>query len=198
MKKEIIEKAHVEYKEVFSDTYLNINYEIVKRPPYQDLTYLFNNDEYLWSHYIYINIDQQIPNKELADSFWLKPEMNNGYSKSWVVYNYFVYPIDQLIFHGGCTHYSKISNIDALYRVVKIGCDYQHLWDKDRYYNLDYIINQCKYTIDSLWQLTPINKHCLYCGNFSPESDFDESGYCICCKEKRIKNGDWNEDKKEK
>lgn len=101
-----------------------------------------------WTHYILLELDDQLP-KELADKFWLKGEMRDKR----IYYDYYVNPINQLQFHGGCTWYEKLTGFDGEHRSIKIGCDYQHYWDEDQDYDLDTVYEETKKTIDSLYDI---------------------------------------------
>jgi len=104
-----------------------------------------------WTHYIHINIDDQLT-KEFADKLWLEPSYKSFSEggREHLSYNYWDSLIRDLDFHGGCTWYSKEGGPDEKSRRVKIGCDYQHLWDEGKDYGLNYIFDQAKRTIDSL------------------------------------------------
>lgn len=105
-----------------------------------------------WTHYIYISIDDQIPDK-FKEKFWLKPEYfkTSEQGREHLSYPYYESIIRDLEFHGGCTWYSKESCEDDKSRVIKIGCDYQHLWDEGHDYNLHSVYLEVKETIESLW-----------------------------------------------
>lgn len=136
-----------------------------------------------WTHYIYINIDDQIAEKDIAEKFWLEP-IKNERSKR-VTYNYWDSIIDLLKFHGGCTWYSKESGPDEEKRIVKIGCDYQHLWDEGKDYDVDYVKIQCELTIDSLLKVCTIKKWCSWCGNYDLEENFTDKNRCSQCKDEK-------------
>lgn len=103
-----------------------------------------------WTHYLWIRLDEQL-SKEVADSLWLKPrpERMRPNGKVWVTYDYYDSPIRKIVFHGGCTWYSKESTEDDPLRVIKVGCDYQHIWDEGKNYTLDYVYEQVKLSIMS-------------------------------------------------
>ena len=168
----------------FYGEYRNVKFEIIKTPENSD--YFNNQRDFRWCHYIYLNIDKVIPNKELANKFWLLPKEMDKRSGNRIYYNYDVYPIKGIVFHGGCTWYSKEQGFDGSDRIIKIGCDYQHLWDVGKFWDLDYVLNEVKETIDSLWNITPINKWCSYCGKYSPNKEFrqDKPCYCMHCKDR--------------
>jgi hypothetical protein len=102
-----------------------------------------------WCHYIRINLDKQLT-KEQADKFWLEPKKRETLSGHRISYDYYDSIINGIEFHGGCTWYSKESSPDEPdNRVVKIGCDYQHLWDEGNSYGLNYVYDEVKQSIDS-------------------------------------------------
>lgn len=158
---------------------------IIYRDQYKDVYYEINrfkafghtNADFNWAHYIHLNLDKLIPSKEIADKFWLTPQYDD---KSRCRYEYYNSIINELEFHGGCTWYSKTSSADDKDRCIKIGCDYQHLWDDGRNYGIEYIKDQAQITIDSFLKLTPINKHCTGCGSYTLPETFVE-GYCNGC-----------------
>lgn len=131
-------------------TYQGIRFEISKRPGFGSA---FDN-EFNWCHYIYLHIDEQIPEK-FRKNFWLKPRRYrlSPTSREMTSYDYNKGLIGNITFHGGCTWYSKETCIDNRSRVVKIGCDYQHYWDEGQRYTLESVYSEVKETIDSLIKL---------------------------------------------
>jgi hypothetical protein len=125
--------------------YRGIRYEINRFAGFQH-----NSQKFSWTHYILLTLDQV--SEEHREKFWLTPE----YSKAWeggierLSYSYYDSIIAQVEFHGGCTWYSKESGPDEKTRVVKFGCDYQHLWDEGQDYSLSYVVAEAKKSIDSL------------------------------------------------
>lgn len=109
-----------------------------------------------WTHYIIINIDKQIP-EELRERFWLKGKLSSMREDGPKHLNYSYSGEDSIInhleFHGGCTYYSKVSGFEGEDRRIKIGCDYQHLWDQDKNYDIDFVYGEVKETIESLVRL---------------------------------------------
>ncbi len=133
-------------REQWTGIYKGVRFEISKHKNY--------DKKDCWCHYIILAIDSQM-SPENADQFWLKPRYHK-YSESGVehtFYDYYESIIGKISFHGGCTWYSKESNEDEKRRQVKIGCDYNHLWDEGKCYNVDYVYEQVKETIDSLIRL---------------------------------------------
>jgi len=133
-----------------------------------------------WAYYIFLVLDQ-LP-EDVRERFWLEPEPTEWKSMP-IRYDYYSEPlISELDWHGGCTWYSK-EGFEGNRRVVKIGCDYQHYWDEGRHYNLDFVADEARHTIDTLHELIPgIMKWCCYCGDyFVPEAD---ERRCPECKDK--------------
>jgi len=65
---------------------------------------------------------------------------------------------------GGCTWYSKERGFDGEERVIKIGCDYAHAWDKDKEYTLDIVLDDVVSSIESFLSFVPDYKY-KCCGN---------------------------------
>lgn len=132
-------------RKIYTGVYRGIRFEI------NNFNFGPIDTESRWTHYIYIALDQQLE-KELADKFWLEGTLIDGGNK-YLRHDYYGSVIDNLEFHGGCTYYSKEAGFEGEPRVVKIGCDYQHLWDQDKQYDLSYIYAEVIQTIDSLYRL---------------------------------------------
>jgi len=78
------------------------------------------------------------------------------------VYDYMGFP-DLAGFNGGVTYYDILSNDEG--RVVKVGCDYNHLWDGERGHpeNLDWVDRDARRAIDELHVLFPgLRVRCRY------------------------------------
>lgn len=139
--------------ETWTGTYNGISFEIKKHFS-KDID---ENEQVNWCHYVFINLDR-VPNKKIADSFWLDGEIL--FSKR-VSYSYYKAKwCDSIEFHGGCTWYSKESGFDGAPKIVKIGCDYQHSWNMGRNYELPYIKEQVIKTIESIRKYIPDYKFC--------------------------------------
>lgn len=102
-----------------------------------------------WCFYVFIAEDAaaNFPALWLADEIhrW-KPE-----AKGRITHDYCSITGD-MEFHGGCTFYQKHGHTDG-YRYVEMGCDYAHLWDRERGgYVLEEILYDAKKCIDSLYE----------------------------------------------
>lgn len=150
---------------------------------YRDIAFSivsFHN-EYLgegWCYYIFLPLPQ-LPER-IRERFWLEGEKQEN--SSFVYYNYYGEPLmSDLHWHGGITWYSKEAGYDGETRCVKLGCDYQHLWDEGRYYNIDIVESGAKKTIDSLHDaITDMLTRCSYCGVYFTNESEDNS-YCENC-----------------
>lgn len=66
--------------------------------------------------------------------------------------------LQDLDWHSGMTWYSKESNDDFPFRSIKAGCDYNHLWDENCYYDAESVMRDAKRCVDSLFQKFPTLK----------------------------------------
>ena len=113
-----------------------------------------------WTYYLILFLDR-IPEENNPKSYWLRGRKNYGH----ILYDYYEHPvIGNISFHGGCTWYSKERGFDGDEKVIKIGCDYSHLWDEGRYYNLNIVISDLRNTIDKFLEFVPDYKYWC-CGN---------------------------------
>lgn len=127
-----------------------------------------------WTYYLILYINR-IPLEYKPNSYWLRGERNG----SFVRYKYENHPVlSNIHWHGGITWYSKEHGFDGENKVVKVGCDYSHLWDEGKYYNIEIVKNDIQRTIDEFLKLVPGYKYWC-CGN----------GKLYDLKEGVIKNG---------
>jgi len=137
-----------------------------------------------WTFYLYIRLDS-LP-EGIRERFWLDLE-KSGIIKSGT-YRYDGEPLMAgLDWHCGMTWYSKESGFDGSSRCVKIGCDYQHLWDEGKYYCETGIERDAKQCIESLYEMIPnIKKRCPWCGEYVDELiQYGKGEMCSICVEKR-------------
>ena len=142
-------------KTVWNDTYDGVSFEIqnfkIGAKP-------------AWTFYLYLSLNK-IPDKKLSNSFWLKPKKYKNQFSERIYYDYNAHPIiSNIEWHCGCTWYSKESGFDNEKKVIKIGCDYQHLYDDERDYSVEYILEDVKRAIKSFRKLLPDYKYWC-CGN---------------------------------
>lgn len=157
--------------EVYSGKYLEVPYEIRhwKR----------DGKEY-WNYYIFL-IEKQLP--DAFKSAWLKGKRSGRH----VFYEYYKSWISNLDWHMGCTFYEKISGFDGADKVIKVGCDYAHLYDEGKYYELSDIESDAHICIQSLIDRTRVLSWCHYCGEYV--ESVDTRNYCENCQQNENSSG---------
>ncbi len=129
----------------------------------------FNGKEPLdkWGYYINIFLNQ-IKDQKLAKRFWPKDKIYN-----WgTVADYYKVPvIHNVEFHGGVTFYEKNIGNKKTGRYVKVGCDYGHLCDEGRDYELSNILFDVKNTIDMFHESCEYLVRSQKDGAYLPESE---------------------------
>jgi len=116
----------------------------------------YDNKE-VWTYYIIIHLDR-IPNKHKPKTFWLKG-IKDGKHVFYRYYNHHV--LVDLDWHGGLTYYNKENGFDGSEKIIKVGCDYNHIWNEERYYDLKTVKGEVKETIDKF--LTHIPDYKYWC-----------------------------------
>lgn len=88
----------------------------------------------MWNYYVIIHEDQLRPEDWVR--VWLPVESrwkrSDGHEDP--TYNEWSSVLSDGDFHGGVTHYSKHQQVDGGRRRIKVGCDYGHVWDRERGY----------------------------------------------------------------
>jgi hypothetical protein len=105
----------------------------------------------VWCHYVFLH-ERQVPDATIRDSIFLTPKLERitAESPERVHYEYYKSPIADLEWHGGITFYDMVCAVPG-HRVLKAGCDYQHYWDEERWYDEAGVIAEAKATIDSMY-----------------------------------------------
>lgn len=120
-----------------------------------------------WNYYINIFLNQ-IKDQKLAKKFWPK---DNVYDWGTVADYYNVPIINNIGFHGGVTFYEKNRGGKKTGRFVKIGCDYSHLDDEGRDYDLREVLYDTKNTIDGFHESCEYLLRSMKDGLYLPESE---------------------------
>ena len=118
-------KANVEQHGIFNGIRYTVSNHIRGVPE-------INGGRGIWCYYIYISDLILAPAN--FEEFWLapRPEKNSLYTDPNVrvaSYDYWAPKWSDVFWHGGITFYKKVSGFDGENRIVKIGCDYGHLYD---------------------------------------------------------------------
>lgn len=137
-------KIDLKEKKVWSSLYKDTLIEIVNwksKKLLLDIDNLVDAD--CWNYYVYL-YESRLEN---FDALWLEP--TNQYS--WGAgYDYYSLPIYNIFWHGGITYYEKLNNDAIGKRMIKVGCDYSHLFDLDQTYELPDIVSDAIQTVDEL------------------------------------------------
>lgn len=113
--------------------YRNIPFEVVKWQP-------AGSDTVIWNYYVYISSDI-ITNES-------KSYFENAEKITRRLYNYSILN-DIIDMYGGITYMSIELHPKKFY---KIGCDYNHLYDKETIKTFDIILQDVKHTIDKMYE----------------------------------------------
>lgn len=162
----------MEHKKVesYSGKYLGVPYEIRH--------WSYSNGTPQWNYYIFLS-EKQIPS--VFKSLWLKPKVAIVGSNH-IYYDYSKTLISNLDWHCGCTYYEKISGLDKQTKIVKVGCDYGHIWDEGKSYSIADIERDVIDCINSLVERVKVLQWCSYCGAYVEE--VDARTHCSDCKDK--------------
>jgi hypothetical protein len=157
---------------VWRDTYLDLAFEIKHHSLEQ------NNGKGIWNYYVVIP-DTALSPEDFA-KLWLDPE--GSYTATYELTYYLTdkLPIAKCAWHGGITFYEKIIHPDTKFRAVKIGCDYNHLFDsEDGFpYNLEVVTSNVIRTIDQIASELRLKRRDPWSGVWDyPENMVDHAGY---------------------
>lgn len=151
------------------DTHLGIQYEITHHSISE------YNEQGIWCYYVHL-IKENFQNIEDFNSLDLPILYHENKTDNFkYFYDYFSMDLD---FHGGITHYSKkhrfIGKTGEYDYSLKIGCDYNHLWDQESnfYEGYHHIVSDAKRTIDDIASKYPLNIRCGYTGEWDAPENF--------------------------
>ncbi len=158
-------------KTVYAGQYMGIHYEIQQRPPL--IIDGFPIDKERWTSYIFIDT-LCIPEKQ-RDQFWLSLTGDKHAN-----YDYYKYDVSGLPFHNGCTFYDKEGGPDSKRQYIKVGCDYNHIWDEGHTYYAEGVEREIKEVIDAFRNMVP--NYLYWCqGNgkyyYAKEGEFKKNEY---------------------
>jgi len=126
-----------------------------------------------WCYYLYLHL-KQFSDESLRKTLWV-PARSNAWISVWD-YSKCTF-FDGLSWNGGMTFYDKhiAPNKD---RVIEVGCDYDHLWDRERGYpaTLQGVSRDAMATIDDIHEQTEYLIRCLGDGRLVPESEMADGG----------------------
>ncbi|BEV44380.1 hypothetical protein [Afipia carboxidovorans] len=124
-----------------------------------------------WCYYLHLT-EQMFRPADWA-KLWL-PEVVRDWGVS---HDY--YSLPDLDFHGGCTFYETGTGWDKTNKrkvgMIKVGCDYNHLWDRESGYWQDYeaVLRDAKHSVDVLCTTFPDRlTRCGYSHLWDESSEF--------------------------
>jgi hypothetical protein len=130
--------------------YRGINWEISAHKRSEGML-RYCPDPVVWCFYLKLQVES-FPT-EVQESMWVPVSFTSYGSQMEILpYEHFLY---DLKWHGGLTYYSKCTPSDYVFRGIKVGCDYQHLWDENKHYDINIVYGEVKDCIDSLWDAFP-------------------------------------------
>jgi hypothetical protein len=146
-------------KEIYSDEYRGVAFELVRWGTVADIGEDYVNQEFnpIWN--IYLSIDtKRIPERHKPKSFLLRKKKSK--LGTWTGYNYYKHPVlISISFHGGITFYEPRED-----GWIKVGCDYNHYQDHHSMYTFRYLLYDAHVAIDSFLTMVPDYKFWC-CGN---------------------------------
>lgn len=119
---------------------------------YRDVFFEINNfevcEKQYWTFYLYLYIEQfpESIRKKIAPATYYT---NFGTKLE----SYYDNPLNGLAWHCGMT-YCKVEGKEP-FTMLKVGCDYQHLWDEGQCYDEQELERDAKKCIDSLYVQFP-------------------------------------------
>ena len=153
-----------------------VGWSVYESPPHEAL-----GDGSLWAFYIYLH-ERMVP--EADRDLWILPKLGVHKFGGGEIpkYNESESLWADLDWHVGLTYWKKIGGIDGRPVVIKAGCDYQHLYDHDRIYTVDWVLDDVARCIDSLHEAIPgMLLRCFRSGRWTPkdQGSFNEHGAFI-------------------
>lgn len=115
-----------------------------------------SEDKKRWNFYLYLRQPQF--NAGVWDEMWLEGRKSSF--SDYIVYDYECAAyLSGINFHCGITFYEKQGGHDGKDQVLKIGCDYSHLYDEGLTYTTETVLQDVINAIDSLHELVPDIKY---------------------------------------
>jgi hypothetical protein len=139
-----MESKDLRHKNTWSATYKKIPFEIQNYKTKGMAEYHIKEKDN-WNYYVYFRkFDMPI---ELFNL--LTAGIKEGKYSSC---NYYDSPVANLDWHGGITFGQLTRDENSELICLKAGCDYQHYWDEDFDYCLDYVLGDALKTIDGFFE----------------------------------------------
>lgn len=135
-------------RSIWSSRYRGILYEI-----HNWGTVDSNHPTGKWNYYIYL-LESKIHN---ADKIFLSPKPS-AWIDDYLVYPDLEYhPLSKIYWHKELTFYEVTNEINIGNRILKLGCDFQHISDEGIPYTVPSVLKSVKRTIDELLTIITLN-----------------------------------------
>ena len=155
-----MEAIKLKHSDMWNGRYRGVRFEIMR-------WHFTENGKDHWAYYLYID-ERQFP-VSVRSGYVLEPGLTNMGRLS---YDYTNCAWNNIRAHCGWTFYEIHGGYIDTPRVVKIGCDYGHLWDDGISYNENCIIPEVKQSIDELHDKVGVFLIWSHCdGNYRTEAD---------------------------
>lgn len=136
-------------KTTWNGTYKGLHFEITHWGV--DCPHPRNNGKGCWNYYILLH-EHRVAN---FSDLWFPNSLVRWSEKSperCLVDDYYKSPLADVFWHGGVTFWESDNDAFPGHRRMKVGCDYNHLWNEENYHpeNLQTLLFDAKETIDQL------------------------------------------------
>lgn len=104
----------------------------------------------IWNFYIFLREDKCVNFHDLwlpDNKYQFSPESPVRYTNDY----YGNKRLSSIEFHGGITYYEKAVHTEP--RTIKVGCDYNHLYDDETSWSLSLLICDFERAVDSCYEL---------------------------------------------
>lgn len=129
----------------------------------------------IWNYYLHLDEHAFMSEEDFAK--WDRtPTYNDFAGRTYQSYDYYSCP--DINWHGGPTFY-EISSVhdrrtNKFRKVIKMGCDYNHSFDRDNgyHYDLESVRRDCIATIEQFLLVSPQKTRCGYSGVLDVPENF--------------------------
>lgn len=167
-------KGNVRWRETYKGIGIELSfhgYTKAGETPYEDITHG------TWCYYLLLN--ELMFRPEDWEQMLFTPYISDFGRET---YDYYNFP--DVDFHSGITFYEVTDYYDGKVKrrvnTIKVGCDYNHLWDREAGYpdNYDSVLFDAKRSVSKLLERFPdVNKRCSYSGIWDrPEKFYTAKG----------------------
>jgi hypothetical protein len=159
-------KGNIQWREVHRDVSILLSFHGY-RPDSDPVLYHSG----IWCYYLLL--DERMFKPKDWRKIWFKSKM----TEFGLYFDYYSFP--DVDFHGGITFYEQGNTYERKsgkkIKTIKVGCDYNHLWDSEVGYPACYetVLDDAKHSVDKLIEYFPnLNKRCEWSGIWDKPENF--------------------------